>query len=152
MIIPRKKLIQNWRLQDERDNIIIYLNYRLTGVVFPSGKEHIGGGKWKLKFTCPLGKWISNFFSCPVIHLIMSLIDLSHLNSKFLSQYKFVCCVCTCNSRLIWKQDGNVICRRHVQIKQLAWPMAQRQIEHRKSCLVLSARFAVLLLNQPSVY
>ena len=30
--------------------------------------------------------------------------------------------------------------------------MAQRQIEHRKSCLVLSARFAVLLLNQPSVY
>ena len=30
------------------------------------------------------------------------------------------------------------------EIKQLAWPMAERQIEHRKSCLVLSARFPVV--------
>ena len=35
-----------------------------------------------------------------------------------------------------------------MQIKQLAWPMAERQIEHRKSCLVLSARFPVV--NWPS--
>ena len=26
----------------------------------------------------------------------------------------------------------------------MAWPMAERQIEHRKSCLVLSARFPVV--------
>ena len=29
-------------------------------------------------------------------------------------------------------------------VKQLAWPMAERSIEHRKSCLVLSARFPVV--------
>ena len=34
--------------------------------------------------------------------------------------------------------------RRFVQIKQLAWPMAELQIEHWKSCLVLSARFPVI--------
>ena len=31
--------------------------------------------------------------------------------------------------------------RMHAQIKQLAWPMVERQIGHRKSSLVLSARF-----------
>ena len=30
------------------------------------------------------------------------------------------------------------------QIKQLAWPMVERQIGHRKSSLVLSARFPVV--------
>ena len=34
--------------------------------------------------------------------------------------------------------------RLRAQIKQLAWPMAERQIGHRKSCLVLSARFPVV--------
>ena len=35
------------------------------------------------------------------------------------------------------------------QIKQLAWPITERQIEHRKSCLVLLCLVPVLLLNQP---
>ena len=34
--------------------------------------------------------------------------------------------------------------RRRAQIKQLAWPMAERQIEHRKSRYVLYARFPVV--------
>ena len=34
--------------------------------------------------------------------------------------------------------------QRRVQIKQLAWPMTERKIEHRKSCLVLSASFLVV--------
>ena len=46
--------------------------------------------------------------------------------------------------RLILQQNGNVSWRWRAQIKQLAWPMAERQIEHRKSCLVLSARFPVV--------
>ena len=33
---------------------------------------------------------------------------------------------------------------RRAKIKQLAWPMAEQQIGHRKSCLVLSARFPVV--------
>ena len=47
-------------------------------------------------------------------------------------------------NRLIKQQNGNVSWRRRAQIKQLAWPMAERQIGHRKSCLVLSARFPVV--------
>ena len=31
-----------------------------------------------------------------------------------------------------------------MQIKQLAWPMTERQIEHQKSCLVLSVRFPIV--------
>ena len=45
------------------------------------------------------------------------------------------------HTRLIQQQNGNVILRRRAQIKQLARPMAERQIGHRKSSLVLSARF-----------
>ena len=33
---------------------------------------------------------------------------------------------------------------RLAHIKQLAWPMAERQIEYRKSCLVLSVCFPVV--------
>ena len=53
---------------------------------------------------------------------------------------------------------GDVSCRYRAQIKQLAWPMAERQIRHRKSSLVLSAQFPVvndvpvLLLNKPSIF
>ena len=32
--------------------------------------------------------------------------------------------------RLIQQQTGNVSWRRRAQIKQLPWPMAERQIEH----------------------
>ena len=47
--------------------------------------------------------------------------------------------------REFWtEQNGNTIWRRRAQIKQLAWPMAERQIGHRKSSLVLSARFPVV--------
>ena len=42
------------------------------------------------------------------------------------------------------RQNENVSWRRRVQIKQLAWSMAERQIGHRKSCLVLSSRFPAL--------
>ena len=42
------------------------------------------------------------------------------------------------------RQNQNVSWRRRVQIKQLAWSMAERQIGHRKSCLVLSSRFPAL--------
>ena len=45
---------------------------------------------------------------------------------------------------LIQQQNGNVSWRRRAQIKQLAWPMVEQQIEHRKSCLVLSAPFPVV--------
>ena len=48
------------------------------------------------------------------------------------------------SDRLIQQQNGNVSWRRRAQIKQLAWPMAERQIGHRKSCLVLSVRFPVV--------
>ena len=51
-------------------------------------------------------------------------------------------------SRLIQQQNGNVSWQRRAQIKQLAWPMADREIGRRKSCLVLSARFPVA--NWPS--
>ena len=37
------------------------------------------------------------------------------------------------------------------QIKQLAWPMAERQKGHRKSSLVLSARFPVVKWRSRSV-
>ena len=47
-------------------------------------------------------------------------------------------------NRLIKQQNGNVSWRRHAQIKQLAWPMTERQTGNRKSCLVLSARFSVI--------
>ena len=41
--------------------------------------------------------------------------------------------------------DGNTVSwRRRAQIKQLVWPMEEQQIEHRKSRLVLSARFPAL--------
>ena len=43
-----------------------------------------------------------------------------------------------------WQQIGNVSWQRRVQIKQLAWPMAQRQIGHRKSSLVLTVLFPVV--------
>ena len=42
------------------------------------------------------------------------------------------------------QQNRNVSWRRRAQIKQLAWPMAERQIGQRKSRLVLSARFPVV--------
>ena len=42
------------------------------------------------------------------------------------------------------RQNENVSWRRRVQIKRLAWSMAERQIGHRKSCLVLSSRFPAL--------
>ena len=45
--------------------------------------------------------------------------------------------------KLIQQQNGNVSWQGRTHIKQLAWPMAERQIGHRKSCLVLSARFPV---------
>ena len=55
--------------------------------------------------------------------------------------------------RLIYQQNGNVSWRRCVQIKQLAWPMAERQIWHRKSsfprAFPSSTEVPVLLLNQP---
>ena len=51
---------------------------------------------------------------------------------------------------LVKAQNGNVIWRRRAQIKQLAWPMAEREIGHRNPSLVLFARFPVLLLNQLS--
>ena len=42
------------------------------------------------------------------------------------------------------KKNGNVSLQRRVQFKKLAWPMAERQIGHRKSCLILSVRFPVV--------
>ena len=56
--------------------------------------------------------------------------------------------LCGVSSKILEEQNGNVSWRRRAQFKQLAWPMAERQIEHRKSCLVLSARFPVV--NWPS--
>ena len=53
--------------------------------------------------------------------------------------------------RLIWQQNGNVSGRRRAQIKQLAWPMAERQIGDRNSSLVVSARFPVVKWRSPSV-
>ena len=47
-------------------------------------------------------------------------------------------------NRLIWQQSGNVSWRRRAQIKQLAWPMAERQIGQRKSSLVVFTRFPVV--------
>ena len=47
--------------------------------------------------------------------------------------------------------NGNVSWRRRAQIKQLAWPMAEWQIGHRKSSLVLSARFPVVKWRSRSV-
>ena len=41
-------------------------------------------------------------------------------------------------------RNRNVSWRRRAQIKQLAWPMAERQIGHRKSCLFLSTHFPVI--------
>ena len=57
----------------------------------------------------------------------------------------------TPHNRLIWQQNGNVSWWRRAQIKQLAWPMAQRQIGHRKSSLVLTARFPVVKWRSRSV-
>ena len=48
-------------------------------------------------------------------------------------------------------QNGNVSWRRRAQIKQLAWPMVERQIGDRKSSLVLSARFPVAKWRSRSV-
>ena len=53
--------------------------------------------------------------------------------------------------RLIYQQNGNVSWRRRAQIKQLAWPMAERQIGHRKSSLVIFARFSVVKRRSRSV-
>ena len=52
------------------------------------------------------------------------------------------------NIRMILQQNGSVSWRLRSQMKQLAWPMAEWQIEHRKSSLVLSARF--LIVKWPS--
>ena len=41
--------------------------------------------------------------------------------------------------------------RRRAQIKQLAWPMAGREIGNRKSSLVFFARFPVVKWRSPSV-
>ena len=48
------------------------------------------------------------------------------------------------SDRLIQQQNGNVSWRRRAQMKQLAGPMAERQVGLRKSCLVLSVRFPVV--------
>ena len=48
-------------------------------------------------------------------------------------------------------QNGNVIWWRRAQIKQLAWPMAEREIGNRKSSLVLFARFPVVKWRSRSV-
>ena len=46
---------------------------------------------------------------------------------------------------VFWSNNyGNVSWRRRAQIKQLAWPMAELQIGHRKSCLVFSVCFPVV--------
>ena len=55
------------------------------------------------------------------------------------------------STRLIYQQNGNVSWRRRTQIKQLACPMAEWQIGHRKSSLVLSARFPVVKWRSRSV-
>ena len=47
--------------------------------------------------------------------------------------------------------ERNVSWRRRAQIKQLGWPMTVRQIGHRKSSLVLSARFPVVKWRSRSV-
>ena len=47
--------------------------------------------------------------------------------------------------------ERNVSWRGRVQIKQLGWPMTVRQIGHRKSSLVLSARFPVVKWRSRSV-
>ena len=44
------------------------------------------------------------------------------------------------STRLIYQQNGNVSWRRRAQIKQLAWPIAEWQMGHWKSSLVLCAR------------
>ena len=54
--------------------------------------------------------------------------NISLLHSRFLS---------SCNASPVKE-------RRRAQIKQLAWPMAEWQIRHRKSRFVLSARFPVV--------
>ena len=53
--------------------------------------------------------------------------------------------------RLIYQQNGNVSWRRRSQIKQLAWPMAERWIGHWKSRLVFSERFPVVNWRSRSV-
>ena len=52
---------------------------------------------------------------------------------------------------MIKQQNGNVSWRRRAQIKQLEWTIAERQIEHRKSRSVLSARFPVVEWRSGSV-
>ena len=52
---------------------------------------------------------------------------------------------------MILQQNGNASWRRSAQIKQQAWPMAERQIGHRKSSLVLYARFPVVKWRSRSV-
>ena len=52
---------------------------------------------------------------------------------------------------LVKAQNGNVISRRRAQIKQLAWPMAEREIGNRKSSLVLFVRFPVVKWRSRSV-
>ena len=58
---------------------------------------------------------------------------------------------CCSYYRLISQQNGNVTWRRRAQIKQMAWPIAERQIGLRKSCVVLSARFPVVNWRSRSV-
>ena len=53
--------------------------------------------------------------------------------------------------RLIQQQNGNVSWRRRAQVELLGWPMAVRQIGHRKSSLVPSARFPVVKWRSRSV-
>ena len=52
---------------------------------------------------------------------------------------------------LVKAQNGNVIWRRRAQIKQLAWPMAEREIGNQKSSLVLFVRFPVVKWRSRSV-
>ena len=47
--------------------------------------------------------------------------------------------------------EQNVSWRLRAQIKKLGWPMTERQIGHRKSSLVLSARFPVVKWRSRSV-
>lgn len=53
--------------------------------------------------------------------------------------------------RLIQQQNGYVSWWQHMQIKQLAWPMAVQQIGPWKSCLVLSVPFSVINWSSCSV-
>ena len=63
---------------------------------------------------------------------------LNHASALLVKGSNVVAC------SFVQQQNGNVSWQRRAQIKQLARPIAERQIEHRKSCLVFSTRFPVV--------